>query len=104
MLKLDKICLVDAACVHPEIPQAIPLSLLCAEPDFVKPSLVTSNTSSEIIEGDLLAKQPGVREYSIGGHVAGAHQILRERDRAIMLYLKQSHFVMEELRSSVVSG
>jgi hypothetical protein len=28
-----------------------------------------------------------VREYSVGGHVAGAYQVLGERDRAVMLYL-----------------
>jgi hypothetical protein len=104
MLKLDGICFVDAARIHPEVPQAVPLSLLCAEADLVKASLVTSKTSIELVEGDLLARQPGVREYSVGGYVADTHQVLRERDRAVMLYLEQSHVAIEGLRSSVALG
>ena len=87
MLKLDMICLVDAARIHPEVPQAIPLSLLCAEADLDEASLVTSKTTFKLVEGDFLTRQPGVREYSVGGHVAGAHQVFGERDRAVMLYL-----------------
>lgn len=77
---------------------------MCAEADLVEASLVTSSTSSELGEGDLLTRRPGVREYSVGGHIADTRQVLRERDRAVMLYLEQSHVVMEELRSSVASG
>jgi hypothetical protein len=103
MLKLDMICLVDAACIYPEVPQTVPLSLLCAEADFVETSLVTSKTSFKLVEGDFLTGQPGVREYSVGGHVASAYQVFGERDRAVMLYLKQSHVVKEELRSLLAS-
>jgi hypothetical protein len=77
---------------------------LCAEADLIEASLVSSKTSCKLVEGDLLTSLPGVREYSIGGHVAGTYQVLRERDRAVMLYLEQSHFVIKELRSSVASG
>lgn len=104
MLKLDMICLVDAARIHPEVPQAVPLGLLCAEADFVEASLVTSKTTFKLVEGDLLTGQPGMGEYSVGGHFAGAHQVFGERDRAVMLYLEQSHIVMEELRSLLASG
>ncbi|KAH8621588.1 hypothetical protein IG631_23803 [Alternaria alternata] len=104
MLKLDMICLVDAARIHLEIPQAVPLGLLCAEADLVEASLVTSKTSFKLVEGDLLTRQPGVREYSVGGHVVGAYQVLSERDRAVVLYLEQSHVVKEGLRSLPASG
>ncbi|KAH8621331.1 hypothetical protein IG631_24032 [Alternaria alternata] len=104
MLKLDMICLVDAARIHPEVPQAVPLGLLCAEADLVEARLVTSKTSFKLVEGDFLTRQPGVREYSVGGHVVGAYQVLGERDRAVVLYLEQSHVVKEELRSLPASG
>ena len=104
MLKLDGICFVDATRIHPEVPQAVPLSLLCAEAGLVKASLITSKTSIELVEGDLLTRQPGVREYSVGGYVADPHQFLRKRDRAVMLYLEQSHVAIKRLQSSVASG
>jgi hypothetical protein len=104
MLKLDMISLVDAACIHSEVPQAVPLSLLCAEADLVEASLVTSKASFKLVEGDLLTRQPGMGEYSVGGHVAGAHQVFGERNCAVMLYLKQSHVVKEEFRSLLASG
>ena len=83
------VSLYSAAGIHPEVPQAVLLSLLCAELNLVKSSLVTSTTSSELVESDfLVATQPCVREYSVGRYVAGAHQVLREQDRAIMSNLE----------------
>jgi hypothetical protein len=104
MLKLYIIFLVDAIRIHPTVLEAVLLSLLCTEADLVKASLVTPKTSFKLVESDLLTRQPGVREYSVGRHVAGAYQVFCERDRAVMLYLKQSHVVMEELQSLLASG
>ena len=58
MQKLGGICFVDATRIHPEVSQAVPMSLLCAEADLVEANLVTAKTSIKLVEGDHLTRLP----------------------------------------------
>jgi hypothetical protein len=60
MLKLSGICLVDAACVHPEVAQAITLGLLRTELDLSISSLVVTGIAPQLVKGHFFIFLPGM--------------------------------------------
>jgi hypothetical protein len=88
---LVRVLLYQAACIDPEVLQAIALHL--EKPDLVITLFTHGSSIDPVTVGDFLTLSPGMREYCVRRNIVSAAKPLGEEELAVGGDLQEAHRV-----------